>query len=80
MGEPVIININGKYVRAYKFIYHIIGKDSPTKIIAEKIKYQIELDLELYKFIPLIVKIKGKEFYKSDIRNINQEYFSLIEI
>lgn len=46
----------------------------------EKIRYKLELlDLDLYDSIPPIIKIGNKKFYKSDINDIDQKYFYLIE-
>lgn len=44
------------------------------------IKTIYEIPIELYDKIPEIVKINNKKFYKTDINNINQTDFKLIEI
>lgn len=80
MSNYTLINIKGKKIKAFKTINHILSCDYPKKIIAEKIKYTIKFDTDLYNFIPSIIKIENKEFYKSDVENINQEYFYLVEL
>ena len=44
------------------------------------IKTIYEIPIELYDKIPEIVKINNKKFYKTDINEINQTDFKLIEI
>ena len=44
------------------------------------IKTIYEIPVELYDKIPEIVKINNKKFYKTDINEINQTDFKLIEI
>lgn len=44
------------------------------------IKTIYEIPIELYDKIPEIVKINNKKFYKTDINEINQTNFKLIEI
>lgn len=44
------------------------------------IKTIYEMPIELYDKIPKIVKINNKKFYKTDINEINQTDFKLIEI
>ena len=44
------------------------------------IKTIYEIPIELYDKIPEIVKINNKKFYKTDINEINQKDFKLIEI
>lgn len=44
------------------------------------IKTIYEIPIELYDKIPEIIKINNKKFYKTDINNINQTDFKLIEI
>lgn len=46
----------------------------------KEIKTIYELPVELYDKIPEIVKINNKKFYKTDINEINQTDFKLIEI
>lgn len=75
--EIEYIYINNKKIRAYKKIEKIFNGN---KKIAEKIVYEILLDLELYKNISNIVEFNGHKFYKSDINSINQKTFKLIEI
>lgn len=45
-----------------------------------EIKTIYEIPVELYDKIPEIVKINNKKFYKTDINEINQTHFKLIEI
>lgn len=45
----------------------------------EIVKYEIKFDIELYKSINKLVKIKDKMFYKSDINSISQKVFYLVE-
>ena len=49
-------------------------------VVVKKIIYIIPLDIKLYKMIPDRVKINNKIFYKTDIDEINQTDFKLIEI
>ena len=79
MSNYTLINIKGKKIKAFKTIDYILSSYYPKKIIAKKIKYRIKFNVNLYNFIPSIVKIEDKEFYKSDIKNINQKYFYLVE-
>ena len=72
------IKINGIKIKALKtekrvFISHF-------GVVIKKIIYTIPLDIKLYKMIPDRVKINNKIFYKTDIININQKDFKLIEI
>lgn len=71
------IYINNRRIRAYKKIEKIFNDN---KKMAEKIVYEILLDLELYRNIPDIVKFNGHKFYKTNINSIYQKTFKLIEI
>lgn len=48
--------------------------------MSKTIKTIYEIPIELYDKIPEIVKINNKKFYKTDINEINQTDFKLIEM
>ena len=75
--EYDLLIINNYVIRVRKRIKHVF-KDKGN--ITEKIIYTVPLNLELYKQLPEVVQIKDKEFYKTDINEINQTHFKLIEI
>lgn len=75
--EYDLLIINNNVIRVRKRIEHIF-KDKEN--ITEKIIYTVPLNLELYKQLPEIVQIKDKKFYKTDINEINQTHFKLIEV
>ena len=77
---PGKINVDGNLFKVISEEHcSVIGSDYPLKHI-EKIKYKLEIsNLNLYNSIPFIVQVGNKKFYKSDINDINQKYFYLIE-
>lgn len=72
------IKINGIKIKALKTEERVAT--SHFGVVVKKIIYIIPLDIKLYKMIPDRVKINNKIFYKTDIVNINQKDFKLIEI
>lgn len=75
--EEVILNIEKMKIKALKRTEKVLNCNN--KEIAEKIIYTIPLNLEIYKNIPTIVEIDDKKFYKTDINELNQTHFKLIE-
>lgn len=74
------IEINGKKMKAYKStqsIWDCVDRNNMHKV-CDKIIY--ELPITLYEKIPQIVNINSKRFYKTDINEVNQSHFKLIEM
>lgn len=76
--EYETIKINGIKIKALKTEKRVAT--SHLGVVAKKIIYTIPLDIKLYEMIPDRVKINNKMFYKTDIVNINQKEFKLIEM
>ena len=76
--EYETIKINGIKIKALKTEKRVFT--SHLGVVVKKIIYIIPLDIKLYKMIPDRVKINNKIFYKTDIDDINQKDFKLIEI
>lgn len=71
------IKINGKKVKALKRKTTLYR---PATAIPRTIKIIYELPIEVYNETPKIINIDNKKFYKTDINEINQTHFKLIEI
>ena len=76
--EYELLNICGKSIRALKREEKIFNGNK--EITKKKIIYTIPLELKLYKIIPDIIEINKRKFYKTDINEINQKDFKLIEM
>lgn len=82
------IEINGKKIKAFKSVRTLFQETSQKEQLLYKMpkflpkakKTIYELPIELYKEIPDIVKINNKNFYKTDIIEVNQTHFKLIEM
>lgn len=86
--EYETIKINGKKIKALKRKATLYKQTTQLEqqlynmpfAMSKTIKTIYEIPIELYDKIPGIVKINNKKFYKTDINNINQTDFKLIEI
>lgn len=76
--EYETIKINGIKIKAIKMEERVAI--SHLGVVVKKVIYIIPLDIKLYKMIPDSVKINNKKFYKTDIVDINQKNFKLIEM
>lgn len=86
--EYEIIKINGIKIKALKRKATLYRQTTQLEqqlynmpfAMPREIKTIYEIPVELYDKIPEIVKINNKKFYKTDINEINQTHFKLIEI
>lgn len=86
--EYETIKINGKKIKALKRKVTLYRQTTQLEqqlynmpfVMPKTIKTIYEIPIELYDKIPEIVKINNKKFYKTDINEINQIDFKLIEI
>lgn len=86
--EYETIKINGIKINAKKQKVTLYRQTSQLEqqlynmpfAMPREIKTIYEIPVELYDKIPEIVKINNKKFYKTDINEINQTHFKLIEI
>lgn len=86
--EYEIIKINGIKIKALKRKATLYRQTTQLEqqlynmpfAMPKTIKTIYEIPIELYDKIPEIVKINNKKFYKTDINEINQTDFKLIEI
>lgn len=86
--EYETIKINGIKIKALKRKVTIYRQTTQLEqqlynmpfAMPKTIKTIYEIPIELYDKIPEIVKINNKKFYKTDINEINQKDFKLIEI
>lgn len=76
--EYELLNICGESIRALKREEKIFNENK--EFTKKKIIYTIPLELKLYKIIPDIIEINKRKFYKTDINEINQKDFKLIEM
>lgn len=82
------IEINGQEIKALKRKVTLYRQTSQLEqqlynmlwAMPREIKTIYEIPVELYDKIPEIVKINNKKFYKTDINEINQTDFKLIEM
>ena len=82
------IEINGQKIKALKRKATLYSQTSQLEqqlynmpfAMPREIKTIYEISVELYDKIPKIVKINNKKFYKTDINEINQKDFKLIEM
>lgn len=82
------IKINGKKIEALKREVTLYRQTTQLEqqlynmpfAMPKTIKTIYEMPIKLYDKIPEIVKINDKKFYKSDITEINQTHFKLIEM
>lgn len=86
--EYETIKINGIKIKALKIKATLYKQTTQLEqqlynmpfAMPKTIKTIYEIPIELYDKIPEIVKINNKKFYKTDINEINQTDFKLIEI
>lgn len=86
--EYETIKINGIKIKALKRKATLYRQTTQLEqqlynmpfVMPKTIKTIYEIPIELYDKIPEIVKINNKKFYKTDINEINQTDFKLIEI
>ena len=86
--EYETIEINGIKIKALKRKVTLYRQTTQLEqqlynmpfAMPKTIKTIYEIPVELYDKIPEIVKINNKKFYKTDINEINQTDFKLIEI
>lgn len=82
------IEINGKKIKALKKKVTLYRQTTQLEqqlynmafAVPKTIKTIYEIPIKLYDKIPEIVKINNKKFYKTDINEINQTDFKLIEM
>ena len=82
------IEINGQKIKAFKRKVTLYRQTTQLEqqlynmpfAMPREIKTIYEIPVELYDKIPEIVKINNKKFYKTDINEINQTDFKLIEM
>ena len=82
------IEINGQEIKTLKRKVTLYRQTSQLEqqlynmpwAMPREIKTIYEIPVELYDKIPEIVKINNKKFYKTDINEINQTDFKLIEM
>ena len=82
------IEINGEKIEASKRKVTLYRQTTQLEqqlyhmpfAMPKTIKTIYEMPIELYDKIPEIVKINDKNFYKTDIEEINQTHFKLIEM
>lgn len=86
--EYKTIEINGQKIKAFKRKATLYRETTQIEqqlynmpsFMPREIKTIYEIPVESYDKIPEIVKINNKKFYKTDINEINQTDFKLIEI
>ena len=82
------IEINGQKIKAFKRKVTLYRQTTQLEqqlynmpfAMPRAVKTIYEIPVELYDKIPEIVKINNKKFYKTDINEINQTNFKLIEM
>lgn len=82
------IEINGQKIKALKRKVTLYRQTTQLEqqlynmpfAMPREIKTTYEIPIEVYDKIPEIVKINNKKFYKTDITEINQTHFKLIEM